>query len=223
MQNLLVLGCSVSDYTHVDRTWGEILAEHSNLNYIHEAAGCGSNWRMWRKAFDLVDNNIVTNKDIVIVQYTELIRREFWSPYQNESRPLYGSNGKSHITEVYDDGHIVRYKLDADRMGDYTKKEQEFFKRYNRMLNSHFELEQFRMMHNMFQRFMKDKDFKNLYFLKAGDYGPIKDNRELIDFYKDNYILAYDAFLNHLPNDKLHMNQQGHHILADLVYNYISK
>jgi lysophospholipase L1-like esterase len=90
------------------------------------------------------------------------------------------------------------------------------------MLNPNFELEQFLMMHNMFQRFMKDKDFKNLYFLKAGDYGPIKHNGELIDFYKDNYIPAYDAFLNHLPNDKFHMNQQGHQLLADFVYSKLS-
>lgn len=223
MQNLLVLGCSVSDYTHVDKTWGEILAERCNLNYIHQAAGCGSNWRMWRKAFDLIDNGVVTKDDIVIVQYTELIRREFWSPYQTQSRPLYGSNGKSYMTEAYDNGHITRYKIDAQEMSDYTKKEQQFFKSYTRMLNPKFELEQFKMMHNMFQGYMSDKGFDRLYFLMCAMFGALYEYDTFHSKYESNYIHAPKAFENHLPDDQGHMNQQGHLLLADLIYNYISK
>jgi hypothetical protein len=222
LKNLLVLGCSISDYTHVDRTWGEILAKQYNLNYIHEAAGCGSNWRMWRRAFDLIDNNIITKQDVIVVQYTELIRREFWSPYQNESRPLHGSNGKSNMTEAYDDGHITRYKIDAEQLGDYTKKEQAFFKSYTRMLNPKFELESFRMMHNMFQGYMSDKGFANLYFLKCADFGVLYEYNKFHKIYQNNYIHAPDAFDNHLPNDQGHMNQQGHQLLADLVYQKLS-
>jgi|TARA_B100001094_G_scaffold25863_1_gene21651 hypothetical protein len=222
MQNLLVLGCSVSDYTHVDRSWGEILAKKLGINYVHQAAGCGSNWRMWRKAFDLVDNNIVTNKDIVIVQYTELIRREFWSPYQKESRPLHGSNGKSNMTEAYDDGHIIRYKIDAHEFEDYHRTEKQLFKVYTRFLNEEFELEQFRMMHNMFQSYMADRQFKNVYFVRPSDFGALYHYSKLHKMYKNNLIHSPNAFENHLPNDQGHMDQQGHQLLADFVYSKLS-
>ena len=220
--NLVVAGCSVSDYTHVDKVYGEYLSEKINCNYIHEGSGCGSNWRMWRKIFNLVNNNIITNEDIIIVQYTELIRREFWSPYQKQSRSLYGSNEKSFIVEKYNDsGSIIKFKMDAHKFSDHTSDEKKFFKLYTRFIDQDFELEQFFMMHNMFQSFMKDKGFKNLYFLKTGKYGPIKNSNDIIDFYKDNYISAPNAFDNHLLGDKLHMNELGHKKLADIVYNYI--
>lgn len=221
MHNLLVLGCSVSDYTWVDKVWGEFLAEHLNLNYIHQAAGCGSNWRMWRTAFNLVNTKQITSKDTIVIQYTEIFRREFWSPYQKTAQPLSGSNNKSFLTETYDDGTITRYKLDADTFGQYTSSERNFFKLYNRFINEKFELEQFHMMHNMFQSFMKDNNFANLYFLKVGGYGPLRENNDLIGYYKNNYIPAPNAFNDHLEGDKLHMNQQGHEKLASFVYNHI--
>ena len=46
---LCVAGCSFSDYTKVDKVWGEYLAEKLDVDYLHEGAGCGSNWRIWRQ------------------------------------------------------------------------------------------------------------------------------------------------------------------------------
>lgn len=220
---LLVAGCSVSDYTHVDKVWGQYLAEKLDREYIHEGSGCGSNWRMWRKIFNHVNQNSISKDDIVIVQYTELIRREFWSPYQKQSRTLYGSNGKSFIVEKYNDsGSIIKFKMDAHKFSDHTSDEKKFFKLYTRFIDQEFELEQFFMMHNMFQGFMKDKGFKNLYFLKAGGYGPLKDSNDLIDFYKGNFIAAPNAFVNHLPNDNLHMDQKGHFLLSEDIFEFIN-
>ena len=221
MPKLVVLGCSVSDYTHVDKAWGEILSEKLEHEYIHEASGCGSNWRMWRKVFGLINNNIICNNDTVIVQYTETIRNEFWSPYQKKSRPLYGSK-KTYLVEKYnDDGAIIKFKMDAHTFNDYTSAEKKFFKNYTRFISEDFELENFTMMHNMFQGFMKDKGFDNLYFVKAGGYGPVTNEEDFIDYYKQKFISIPDAFQNHLPKDHLHMNQTGHKKLADIVYNYI--
>ena len=218
MRNLLVLGCSVSDYTHVERTWGEILAEQLRINYIHQAAGCGSNWRMWRIAFNLVDSGKITSEDIILVQYTEIIRREFWSPHSTTHKELFGSNGKSFINDQYDDGHIVRYKIDADTFGNYHRSEKQLFKLYTRFVNQKFELEQFKMMHNMFQSYMADRHFKNVYFIRPCDFGGLYHYSKLHDMYKNNIIHSPNAFENHLPNDQGHFNQIGHQLLADLVY-----
>lgn len=217
---LVVLGCSVSDYTMVDEPWGKILADTMNCEYIHEAAGCGSNWRMWRRAYDLIKNKKITSSDTVIVQYTEFTRREFWSPFQTVASSLYGSNNKSFLTETYQDGTIIRYKLDAHTFGDYTRHEQQFLKLYNYFVNKDFELEQFNMMHEMFQSFLKQEGFEKLYFLKAGGYGPLNSSMDLIEYYRINWIDAPNCFDNHLVNDKLHMNQQGHRELASLVHTF---
>lgn len=221
MPKLLVLGCSVSDYTKVDNPWGKILAETLGYEYIHEAAGCGSNWRMWRRAYDLVNSKTVTPADTVIIQYTEFVRREFWSPYQKESRALYGSNNKSFLSESYDDGTIIRYKADAHTWGDYVGPEKKFLKLYNHFVNLKFELEQFKMMHGMFQGFMQQQGFNKLYFLKAGGYGPLESSSDLEHFYQKNWINASNCFSYHLPDDTLHMSQEGHANLASLVHKYI--
>lgn len=221
MPKLLVLGCSVSDYTRIDNPWGKVLAESLDYEYVHEAAGCGSNWRMWRRAFTLIENNTITPSDTVIIQYTEVTRREFWSPYQTAARPLSGSNNKSFITETYDGGTLIRYKLDSHTFGDYVGPEKKFQKQYNHFVNLKFELEQFKMMHGMFQGFMQQQGFDKLYFLKAGGYGPLERSSDLTPFYQKNWIDAPNCFRYHLPDDTFHMDQRGHRELASLVHKYI--
>ena len=104
--NLLVAGCSVSDYSEVKQTYGEYLANKLNLNYVHRAAGCGSNWRIWRVIFDAVNNKIITPEDLIIVQYTEITRTEFWSDTISYST----------LEDPVDTGGVmIRWKLDADK------------------------------------------------------------------------------------------------------------
>ena len=69
---VIVGGCSVSDYTgaEVDRVYGEILSERLNAEYIHHGSGCGSNYRMWRKITNLIMNGEISDKDLIIMQYT---------------------------------------------------------------------------------------------------------------------------------------------------------
>jgi len=218
MDNLLVAGCSVSDYTYVNEVWGESLAEQLNLNYIHQAAGCGSNWRIWRKIFESVNLNIITPHDTIIIQYTSTERREFWSPFEISATV---TEDKGPLSEEYDSGCIIRYKIDAEQWVNHPQ-ERKLFKQYSRFINEKFELEQFHMMHSMFQSYMKDKGFKKIYFLKAGKYGPLKGEQDLIDYYKNNWIAAPNAFKYHLPNDPSHLNQKGHNELASLVHKYIN-
>jgi hypothetical protein len=220
---LLVAGCSVSDYTHVSKVWGEILADKLGYDYIHEAAGCGSNWRMWRRVFNAVENKLIHSSDIIVIQYTEVIRKEFWSPYQTELKPLNGSHGKSNINELYDDGAIIRYKSDAYTWGDFGPNEKKFYKQYNHFVNDKFEHEQFNIQHTMFQSYLKQRDFKNVYFVKVGSYGPLTEPKELEEYYINNWIPAYDV-IDNFPlstEDELHLSQEGHERLASLSYKYI--
>ena len=219
MGNLLVAGCSVSDYTHVDKVWGEYLAEELNLNYIHEGAGCGSNWRMWRIIVDAVKSKRILPDDIVLLQYTEVTRREFWSPNENKPHPMLSSN-KAWMNDVYGNGNIIRYKLDADKWIPH-KGDKKFFSAYNRHVDQEFEEELFAQQHSMFQCFMKQHGFNNVYFVLLGQYGSVmidKNNHLMIEpCYKDNCYhnnSAFNQLEDHLPNDCGHFSELGHANLA---------
>ena len=76
---LFVGGCSVSDYSQVNYVYGELLAKKIDCEYIHEASSCGSNWRIWRKIINHIMSGNLTSNDLLIIQYTTLERKEFWT------------------------------------------------------------------------------------------------------------------------------------------------
>ena len=92
MTRLVVAGCSVSDYTEVDKPWGEYLSEQLSCEYLHLAGASGSNYRMWRLLVSHVVDNKITADDTVIVQYTNPERNEFWSPRPMEQLGGAGEN-----------------------------------------------------------------------------------------------------------------------------------
>lgn len=208
MNNLLVAGCSVSDYSEVKQTYGEHLANKLKLNYIHRAAGCGSNWRMWRVIFDAVNNKIVTPEDLIIVQYTEITRTEFWSDTISYN-PL--------EDPVDTGGVMIRWKLDAHKWTP-NKSSKPLFKEYLKHVDVNVEWNKFVQQHTMFQCFMKDRGFKNLYFLIAPKYSFCDVNGDLKviveDSYKDN-LIYYENMFEHATADGLHMNEIGHHLLGN--------
>jgi lysophospholipase L1-like esterase len=75
----------------------------------------------------------------------------------------------------------------------------------------------------MFQSYLKQRDFKNVYFVKVGSYGPLTEPKELEEYYINNWIPAYDV-IDNFPlstEDELHLSQEGHERLASLSYKYI--
>ena len=65
MTKLIVAGCSVSDYTCVDKVWREYLSDQLTIPYMHEAVACGSNYRIWRKLSSHIINRTITPDDDV--------------------------------------------------------------------------------------------------------------------------------------------------------------
>lgn len=216
MAKLLVAGCSFSDYTKVEKVYGEFLSEKLNFSeYIHEARGCGSNYRMWRKIVDHVSKKNISSDDVIIVQYTEALRQEFWTPYR---RPVVTKPRVYQESEPFnDDGTIIRFKTDSFKW-QKANIEKKFFKLLEQFINQDFENEKFRVNHQMFQAFMIYNNFKNLYFLKGGGYGPDYD---LIPEYKNNFIDGRHLLEHHLKGDKHHMSQRGHENTADFIYDFL--
>jgi len=221
MERLLVAGCSFSDYTKVSKVYGQYVAEKLGLDYIHEARGCGSNYRIWRTVVNAVLDGKINSNDIIIVQYTNTERQEFWSPYR---RPVISITNDENNSDPYDaskhQGTIIRFKIDSHTW-QRNPCEKEFFKLHETFLCEEFEDEKFTVNHNMFQSFMKDKGFKDLYFLLGGNYAP--HNSTYIDYYKKNVINGEHLLRYHLPKDVWHMSNKGHKHTANLIVDFLQQ
>lgn len=212
MAKLIVAGCSVSDYTNVKKVWGEYLAEQLNYEYVHEAAGCGSNYRMWRVLTTHILNGNITANDTVVVQYTTLERNEFWSPIVENDW----------LRDPAFDGNIIRFKSGSHTWAKGSEKK--LMKLYERFINDDFEKEKFANNHMMFQCLAKEYKIKNLYFVKLGAYG--LEDLLFLPQYKNNffnYSNIFDKSENHITNDRYHLSDIGHKLLSTMIYNNIKE
>jgi len=208
---LIVAGCSVSDYTNVKKVWGEYLADQLNYEYVHEAAGCGSNYRMWRVLTTHILNGNITANDTVVVQYTTLERNEFWSPIVE----------KNWLRDPAFDGNIIRFKMHSHSW--HNGIESKLLKLYERFVNTDFEKEKFINAHMTFQCLAKEYNIKNLYFIKVGGYG--FEDLSFLPQYKNNFFNYSDIFnesKNHIVNDQYHLSDHGHKLLANMMFKNVN-
>jgi len=244
MKKLFVAGCSFSDYTGVDHVYGEFLATKLNYEYIHEGAGCGSNWRTWRTITNHVLSGNLTSDDLLIIQYTAMTRNEFWTVLNQPIESIRNSDyshaaqrkfidfrsQNRNITWVPlvdtgpDSGHIIRYKIGAEKWQN-NKQECEFFEMYEKyFVNGHFCKEQFKIQHYMFQTMLIRNNIKTVFtnsyrqgcglFMCLPEFTPYMFTDPLP--YSD--CMQYD--LN--SGDMGHLNLNGHEIYANWLYSHIT-
>jgi len=219
-RKLCVAGCSVSDYTDVDRPYGKILAESLDFEYIHEGAGAGSNYRIWRKITDHVLKGNLTENDLLIIQYTEIIRTEFWSALPPPSGPDTSPLGELY----YNSGRIIRWKPFASTWQP-NKEEVTFFEEYEKYFVSiDFARENFRVNNYNFQQMLKNHNINTIFFTTTRtmhtDQNYIID-RYLPYEYKDD--TAGDKSMNLRDGDTCHFSQHGHNIIANNIKEHIEK
>ena len=132
MRKLFAAGCSISTRCYANTSYPEELAKLLNYELVNCTAGCGSNYRTWRMITKHIMDGNLTSDDLVIIQYTEPTRREFWSRF-----PKNNDNYK----DEYDDGSILRFKFDS-YLWQLTKEEIEFLRTYEtNFVNDAFEKE----------------------------------------------------------------------------------
>ncbi len=125
-----IFGCSASERVKVNKCYGDFLAEtmHTTLNL--QAAGCGSNRRISRVLGKMVHDGEITSNDIVVIQYTETTRNEFFTS-NKETHPKITHTDNIQIREDYNTGQIIRYKANAGSWQP-SKIESKFFKNYEK-------------------------------------------------------------------------------------------
>ena len=150
---VVVAGCSFSDYTgkEVTKVYGEILANSLNAEYIHEGAGAGSNYRMWRKVTNLVMDDKITSTDLVIMQYTEVTRQEYWHAIrETRDNNIYIGPNRQQIREPAYGGDIIRWKMDIADYGHFSSQRKFFQLKENYFTSSEFDDERFKYNHYLF-------------------------------------------------------------------------
>jgi hypothetical protein len=222
-RKLCVAGCSFSDRTKVDKSYGDYLADKLDFEYIHEGAGCGSNQRIWRKVGGHILSGLLTGDDIVVIQYTNIERKEFFSintPIARNHRP-----GDINVVESYQDGSLIRYKYQASVWQDYAN-DKEFFKMYESdHINIKYEQELFNVNHHMFQSLCKEHNI-NVIFIDGHYAKPARLDTMIDDRYEPLVFDEDPEFMyvteNRLsPDDMGHMSVLGHMKYSELLYNHI--
>lgn len=211
-RKLCVAGCSVSDYTCVDRVYGDILAENIGFNYIHEAVGCGSNDRIWRRVTNLIIDKKIDKNDIIVIQYTDVTRTEFWS---SNPWPSYKHTGPQE-ERSHDNGRILSYKIGSHEWQHYDL-EKSFFKTYEKhFVSDNYAHEVFRIRNFNFQNMIINLGLTVIFMLttRIGQmdenicYGYLKDLS-----YKDSTGGKIEFDLR--DGDQCHFNDRGHRTTAD--------
>lgn len=208
---LFVAGCSFSDYTKVSKVYGDFLAEKLNCQYMHTAIGNGSNYRIWREVVNCILSGKLTSDDLLIVQYSNIHRNEFW----------FNKEKSSAKEDEYDDGVVARFKMNSySWQTNSTLKD--FFQTYeNHCINSNFEKEKFIVNHTMFQTLLCYFKIKTLFLETAY----IDNNLMLLpELFKIQWNKQYSELeLALFSRDMAHLSPKGHETLAQDLYEHLIK
>lgn len=225
MKKLFVAGCSFSDFTKVNKVYGQYLAEKLNYSYVHEGAGCGSNWRIWRVITNHILNGNLTENDLLIVQYTTFERTEFWTSLRQPDSAFIPEE-RDHITieKCKHGGAISRFKSGSYEWQN-TYKDKIFHKSYELyFLNTKFEEEKFKVHNEMFQHLLKNYNIKTI-FLKTFRYW--REEGGVIPYYQPYVFKEEDSesskTLGLSDQDQAHLGDYGHRMYAEMLYKHIYK
>lgn len=227
---LVVAGCSVSDRGDCNICYGDALRVMLNVPYIHHGSGCGSNYRIWRVITNMILNNELTSNDQLIIQYTTINRREFWtSNWVDLENRVYNSAEKSvdntgvvTLVEPYSNGGLlVKYKNRAEEWQTNSHTEQ-FFRQYGDQFNSEaYSYDLFRINHYNFYNTIKAAGIPTLWVSMLGYHHP-----KMIDHTPDANTLTItkeDVLPEHLQADSKHFNDLGHQRVAELIKEHLYK
>jgi hypothetical protein len=223
MKKLFVAGCSFSDHTRVDKVYGEFLAEKLGYEYVHEGAGCGSNWRIWRVITNHIMTGNLTPDDLLVVQYTGRERDEFWTSFPQPANS-FRQHTIDHLTVIdkfKDGGHVIRFKSGSDQW-QHNPEEGDFLRTYeNHFISTQFEQERFRAHNFMFQHMLLARQIRTV-FIRGVRLPKLKDDELLPEFLKCSWTMPPNIPEHNLaPDDIGHLSQLGHAVFAQLLYDHI--
>lgn len=208
--NLFVGGCSFSSPFNLDpsQSWPALVANETGYNLIDESSIAGSNYRIWRKTVTAIENRTISPNDIVIIQYTEPHRSEFYSPLSRNIE----FKDRHAAAEEYHNGYIVKNKWGLEITGVGKEKKYGYLSRF--FSCDEFDMERFEIEHAMFQGYLQNLGFKRVAFIVSNYFPALEKTLYPV-------IDCNDVLKHHQPNDTYHLNELGHTMVAQRVLNLI--
>ena len=221
LMKLFVYGCSFSDrFGGVNHCYGDILSKKLNVEYSHHGvAKCGSNDRIYRQLTNDVLEGDVTSDDLVLIQYTTPMRKEF-ATWVNP-RPT------SNVRETMNDYHLVRYK-DGCHQWHHHEVIKDFLKIYEEYMSiTHFDYVNFKLENIRLQTFLAHYDI-NACILGLTCYAPMQQDMDIsIPYFKNriywNKEIGDAKDERYAPDDPFHLSENGHCVLAQSLYTWLNE
>lgn len=233
MANLFVTGCSFSDYTLVNTNWGEHLANKLGMRYVHMNRGGGSNDRSWREVTSKVLEGEITSDDLVIVQYTNIDRREFGAT-ELGYKPDTGQDmlDKEQFNTPLGTFYTTAFKADSHtwQASEWDTKLHLAYQ-HTGGLSEAYALNHFYTQHAMFDCFCRQNNITVIYMKTRYTRGVEVCAQHVFD---ETQVLPQndpdDTMLGYVPGhpepdnyDSSHLSEFGHELLAHHVEQYIAE
>lgn len=225
MRRLITAGCSFSDYAHVSKNYSEYLAEKLGIEHVPGyTCGCGSNYRMWRKLLLGIREKDITSDDLLVVQYTEPTRKEFWSRHVEYINP-HQTYKDSPLREPYGSGQLIKFKINFPRY-QFREEQRLFNLLEENFIDSDYDIELFENYHFAFLTTLETYKI-NTVFLET-------IYKHDIPLYESSFCTSLDI-KNNIENSKTfpfgqyclseddcsHLSDKGHRKVADLIYKHL--
>lgn len=242
---LAVIGCSFSDLCRVDRCYGDYAAELLGLEYLHLAKGASSNDRSWRVLTKHILDGTITSDDIVVLQYTDIHRREFPSYglnyidyYDPEKGKYNGPNEKYHSSINKDDIYFVSHYKSGSSTWQSNHCDKEIHSAYEKNCSVwEFDCDHFYTRHKQFEALCEIHNIKLVVFwirytdkLDPGDVLGNYSRENLLHervywstldkSVTDSFVLGYNGG-DTAVWDGSHLNDKGHRFTAERLAEHI--
>ena len=219
INKLFVFGCSFSDKIGHKHSYGEYISNQLNIDYIHEAAGCGSNNRIFRKFFNHVRHGTLNENTLVIIQWTELFRDEIWY-YKKNPQDLIGYSNGVPLVESDFNGYLYKFKTESYEWYDEDIIKKIMFDKESNCYSVEYELEKFKNIEFSILNYCKLNKIPTV--LMNGIYNQFniynKNNEFIVIDYSDE-LQKYPRIMNDGSADNFHLSQTGMYKLGNKVIN----
>jgi len=212
---LFTIGCSFTEgqglKNHKIECYSHQLSEKLNLKYYNFGSSGASNDYIFRKIFELIENNTISKEDIIVIQWTHYNRKELPVIYKKRNWYHYAPNTYFPMWDKQISNDYLN--VQPEYMGIELQSEMHELKDKNSKLLDTYS---FNFLHNEYQKtttknyikalytYLEHFRYKHLHFFGWGDcvIDGIIENKSLL--LKENF----GEFTNTIGNE--HPNKEGH-------------
>ena len=231
---LYTIGCSFTEGqgldNHHNECYSHILSENLDTKHFNFGACGASNDYIFRKIFELLNSNIITKDDIIVIQWTHYMRKELPIVYDDKEfyhflpTTFYPYNDKI-ITSYGPNNELVTNKYIQNESLDEIKKiieneNKEFLNIYNlKFLNEEYQINTTKNYINSLYAYLEHFGYKHIHFFGWDSC--------IIDGIVDNSNFLKETFggFSHIDfsQSKLirHPNKNEHENWANFLYKKI--